>query len=73
MGYGLEEVLPDGLTGRYQDTFIIPYLKNDDWDTGIKTGYTAFVKKLCEHYGVESLNIENIDLNKINYLDCLHC
>ena len=27
VGYGLEGVLPDGLTGRYQDEYIIPYLK----------------------------------------------
>ena len=56
VGYGLEVVLPDGLTGRYQDQYIIPYLKNNDWDNGIKNGYTAFYKKLCEYYEIDVLD-----------------
>ncbi len=56
VGYGLEGVLTDGLTGRYQDEYIIPYLKNDDWDTGLKTGYTAFYKKLCDYYEIDALD-----------------
>ena len=35
VGYGLEGILPDGKTGRFQDQYIIPYLKNDKWDEGI--------------------------------------
>ena len=27
VGYGLEGILPDGKTGRFQDEYIIPYLK----------------------------------------------
>ncbi len=42
VGYGLEGILPDGKTGRFQDTYIIPYLKNNKWDEGIKNGYDAF-------------------------------
>ncbi len=63
VGYGLEEVLPDGLTGRYQDEYIIPYLKEDKWDEGIKNGYTAFVKKLCDFYNVDSLQLEEVVTN----------
>ena len=29
VGYGLEGVLPDGKTGRFQDEYMIPYFKND--------------------------------------------
>lgn len=60
VGYGLEEVLPDGLTGTYQDRYIIPYLKEDKWDEGIKNGYNAFVRKLCDYYEVESLEVETV-------------
>ena len=55
VGYGLEGVLPDGLTGRYQDEYIIPYLKNNDWNNGVKNGYTAFYTKLCDYYEVDTL------------------
>lgn len=69
VGYGLEGVLPDGLTGRYQDQYIIPYLKNNDWNTGVKTGYTAFYKKLCDYYKVEALSdtLTITDYNDDNY------
>lgn len=46
VGYGLEGILPDGKTGRIQDTYIIPYLENQEWDVGIKNGYDAFVKEI---------------------------
>lgn len=46
VGYGLEGILPDGKTGRFQDEYIIPYLKNDNWDEGIKNGYDAFYKEI---------------------------
>lgn len=52
VGYGLEGVLTDGLTGRYQDEYIIPYLKDDNWNEGIKNGYTAFYKKICDYYQI---------------------
>ena len=65
VGYGLEGVLPDGLTGRYQDEYIIPYLKKNDWNTGIKTGYTAFYKKICEYYGIEMTN-DTLNISAIN-------
>lgn len=45
VGYGLEGVLPDGLTGRYQDQYIIPYLKENNWDKGIKTDIMHSIKK----------------------------
>ncbi|MDE6292398.1 MAG: TPM domain-containing protein, partial [Bacilli bacterium] len=41
VGTGLEGILPDGKTGRFQDEFMIPFFKNDDFDTGIKNGYNA--------------------------------
>lgn len=60
VGYGLEEILPDGLTGRYQDQYIIPYLSEDRWDKGIKNGYNAFVQKICEDYEITDLEIEEV-------------
>lgn len=52
VGYGLEGKLPDGKTGRMQDEYIIPYLREDNFDEGIKNGYSAFLKEVADEYGV---------------------
>lgn len=62
VGYGLEGILPDAKTGRIQDEYIIPYLKKDDWNNGIKNGFSAILKEICNEY---NLNIELQEPNKI--------
>lgn len=52
VGYGLEGDLPDGKTGRMQDTYIIPLLKENQFDAGIKNGYTAFLQEVSAVYDV---------------------
>ena len=52
VGYGLEGKLPDGKTGRMQDEYIIPYLRQNNFDEGIRNGYSAFLKEVAEEYGV---------------------
>ena len=32
----------------------MPYLKNDDWNTGIKNGYSSFYKLLCNIFKIDS-------------------
>ena len=44
VGYGLEGALPDGKTGRIQDQYIIPYLKQDNYNDGILNGYNAVLE-----------------------------
>ena len=48
VGYGLEGILPDGKTGRMQDEYIIPYLKENNYDEGIRNGYSAFLQEIAE-------------------------
>ena len=50
VGYGLEGALPDAKTGRIQDKYIIPYLREDKWDEGILNGYKAFYQIVAEEY-----------------------
>lgn len=52
VGYGLEGDLPDGKTGRMQDAYIIPFLKEDQFDAGIKNGYNAFLQVVADVYDV---------------------
>lgn len=64
VGYGLESILPDGKTGRFQDEYIIPYLKDNKWDEGIKNGYDAFYKEIVTLNNLtieyaEPINLEN--------------
>ena len=52
VGYGLEGRLTDGKTGRIQDNYIIPYLKNNNYDYGIRNGFTAILNEVASEYGV---------------------
>lgn len=52
VGYGLEGDLPDGKTGRMQDQYIIPKLRDNNFDEGIMNGYIAFLQEVSAIYGV---------------------
>lgn len=53
VGYGLESILPDGLTGRIRDTYVIPEFKKGDFNTGIMQGTQAMVQIVAKDAGVE--------------------
>ena len=53
VGYGLEGILPDGKTGRIQDEYIIPYLKQNNGNDGIKNGFSAILEIVADEYGVQ--------------------
>ena len=57
VGYGLEGILPDGKTGRFQDEYIIPYLRVNNWNDGIRNGYDAFF--------YEIVRLNNLDLDYV--------
>ena len=54
IGYELEDALPSELLDRYIDIYMMPYLKNGNWNDGIKNGYSAFYKEICNYYNVDS-------------------
>ncbi|MCH8271699.1 MAG: TPM domain-containing protein [Candidatus Marinimicrobia bacterium] len=41
VGYGLEGILPDGLAGEIRDKYLIPALKQNDFDSGLSLGLAA--------------------------------
>ncbi len=53
VGYGLEGVLPDGLTGRIQDRYMLPYFRKGDYSKGILQGYAATAGTIAKAEGVE--------------------
>ena len=36
------------------DEYIISFMKNNEWDKGIKNGYTAFFKYICYHLNIDT-------------------
>lgn len=62
VGYGLEPILPDGLTGRILDSYVVPEFKKGDLNTGIQNGTVALVQVLAKYYDV---NPEEISLPKL--------
>ena len=45
-GYGLEGVLPDAICKRIQTRYMIPYLKDGNWDAGMVAGLKATCQRL---------------------------
>lgn len=70
VGYGLEGCLPDGKTGRILDNYAIPYLKNDDFSTGLTEAYKAIISVVSDEYGVETSDGSSyyIDENEYEYV-----
>ncbi len=54
VGYGLEGALPDAKTGRLLDTYAIPSLSQNDFDTGLRNAYDAIVNEVYLEYGMEA-------------------
>ena len=64
VGYGLEGILPDGLAGEIRDKYLIPSLKEKDFDSGLSLGLAAVASiiaadakvKLTGNYSVLTQN-----------------
>lgn len=62
VGYGLEGLLTDGLTGRIQDQAMIPYFRKGNYAAGIVNGYAVTASLIAKDAGVQltSINSEQI-------------
>lgn len=62
VGYGLEGLLTDGLTGRIQDQTMIPYFRKGNYAAGIVNGYAVTASLIAKDAGVQlaSINSEQI-------------
>lgn len=71
VGYGLEGIINDGKAGRIRDEYMIPYLKNNDWDNGIKNGYDAIYSEIVKgnnldiEYTEPVQNVEDDDMDML--------
>ncbi|MCH3913865.1 MAG: TPM domain-containing protein [Acidaminococcaceae bacterium] len=57
VGYGLEGALPDGLTGRIQDQYMLPYFRKGDYDKGILNGYSAVFNTVLKEYKLSAKDL----------------
>ena len=53
-GIKLSKIIPDVVIEEYINSYFMPYLKDDDWNSGIKNGYSSFYKLLCNYYEIDS-------------------
>lgn len=53
VGYGLEGLLTDGLTGRIQDQAMIPYFRKGNYAAGIVNGYAVTASLIAKDAGVQ--------------------
>ncbi|MBT4485097.1 MAG: TPM domain-containing protein, partial [Candidatus Latescibacteria bacterium] len=53
VGYGLEHVITDAAAGQIRDKYIVPHLRNNDYDTGIRQGALAVASIIAEDMGIE--------------------
>lgn len=53
VGSGLEGQLTDGKTGRILDTYAMPYLRADDFSTGLLEAYKSIVNEVYLEFGLE--------------------
>ncbi len=53
VGYGLEPVLTDGLTGEIQDKYMLPYFKKGDYSDGVYYGALAVASVIAEDSKVQ--------------------
>lgn len=52
IGYGLEGILNDSKAGRILDDYMIPYFKEENYETGIIQGTLALAYEIADEYGV---------------------
>lgn len=58
VGYGLEGTLPDGLTGRIQDQYMLPYFRKGDYSKGILQSYVATTATIAKSEGVQLTGVK---------------
>lgn len=54
VGEDLSNVITDDIISQYIDLYFMPYLKQGEWDLGIRNGYSSFYKLLCNYYDIDS-------------------
>ena len=71
-GYGLEGVLPDAICKRIQTKYMLPYLKNGNWNAGMVAGLKATCQRLDGSMENDSLS-ESADGGSFDFILAILC
>lgn len=63
VGGELSKIISNKTIDDYLNDYFVPYMKTEEWDLGIKNGYSAFFKLICNYYEIDSQVIEVYDGN----------
>ena len=66
-GKDIGEVVTDEVIDDYINRYFISFLANNEWDVGLKNGYTAFFKYLCLHLDIDTSGLEVMNGNDFFY------
>ena len=58
VGEELSDIIPSQIIDEYIDNYFMPEFKNGEWEEGIKNGYSAFYKMICNYYDIDSSSME---------------
>jgi uncharacterized protein len=61
VGYGLEPILPDGLTGGILDEYVMPDLRNGEYGLGLYRGLLKITEIVAKNAGVQITGIPSVD------------
>jgi len=57
VGYGLEHIITDARSGQILDTYVVPHVKTNDWDTALSQGALMIASLIAEDSGLELNNV----------------
>lgn len=58
VGSELSEIISDDVIEDYLNSYFMPFLKNNDWDFGLKNGYSAFYKMIGNIYDINNDDVQ---------------
>lgn len=69
----LGKTIPGKVIDEYIERYFLPSLSNNDWDDGIKNGYSSFYKLLCNYYEIDSSDMMVYDSDSflVKYKDMI--
>ena len=63
LGSKLLNIMTDQELDDYINQYFISYFKNMEWDKGLKNGYVALYKKICDYYQIDASKMSLEDGN----------
>ena len=60
-GSEMGSIVTNDIINEYLDSYFMPYLRKENYDEGIKNGYSSFFKLICNYYDIDSSSMEVYD------------